>query len=664
MGLDLAHTLPRPGPLWGQAPQRQPDHAPPARSAWQAWRGEAHCRAMAQAAHLERQPCQALTRDALVAACQDAAAGVRRQGFVAGAVAPLLGRLAALAEATLGLAARPGQLMAAAALLDNRLAEMPTGEGKSLATALAACGAALAGVPVHVVTANDYLAERDAAGMRPLADALGLSVAFLRPGDGDDAKRATYAADIVCATAKELAFDHLRDRLDAPPGLHDELARRAAALADRAVPAPRMRGLCMALIDEADSVLLDEADVPLVLSRSVPHAARRAFLWQALALARRLEAQRHFALHAATRRAELTPEGDDELARAGAALGGPWLRPRYRREAVAQALVALHLLQRDHHYLLRGEGREAKVEIIDEVTGRGAPGRVWSHGLHTLVELKEGLVPSADSQTLARTTFQRFFQRYWRLAGLSGTLWESRGELARVFGASVVRVPREQPLRCKVMPTRAFATMEALFDAVVAQTRAMHAQGRPVLIGTDSVADSCSLSRRLAAAGLAHQVLNAVQDRDEAALVARAGQAGAITVATRMAGRGTDIQLDQAARAAGGLHVICSQHNPSRRLDRQLAGRAARHGDPGSVQLWWIAAPSHVSIGWLGTILAACNRTHAIEEASWGRPQWLLRRLRQWPQRAQERQREAQRAQLLRADRAWERRLAFAGPPA
>jgi preprotein translocase subunit SecA len=185
-----------------------------------------------------------------------------------------------------------------------------------------------------------------------------------------------------------------------------------------------------------------------------------------------------------------------------------------------------------------------------------------------------------------------------------------------------------------------------------------------VLIGTDSVADSWQLSRKLDAAGLPHQVLNAVQDQHEAELVARAGRAGAITVATRMAGRGTDIQLDDAARAAGGLHVISSQHNASRRLDRQLAGRAARHGDPGSVQLCWIAAPSHVSSGVLGPILTACNRTHAIEEASWVRPQWLLRRLRRGPQHAQERQREAQRAQLLRADRAWERRLAFAGPPA
>ncbi|EHR71850.1 preprotein translocase subunit SecA (ATPase, RNA helicase) [Burkholderiales bacterium JOSHI_001] len=663
--IDLVHTVPVPGPLWGLFPRRPDTPQPPPRRAW-AWHSASQqCRSLAGAAEgLAHQfKAQGLVAEQRRALAAQLGTALRRQGFCDAALAPALGLAAATAADLLGQPPFATQLFCAAALLHNRLAEMATGEGKTLATALAAATAALAGVPVHVVTANDYLAERDALRLAPLYQALGLQVAFLRPGDGPQAKQATYAASVVYATAKELAFDHLRDQLALAGGPSKDLQRHAAALAgDSPAPLPVMRGLCMALLDEADSILLDEADVPLILSRSVPHAARRAFLWQALALARQLVADTDFKLHEADRRAELTPAGEARVGGLAAPLGGPWQRARYRREAITVALTGLHLLRRDHHYIMRaGQGRERSIELLDEVTGRVAEGRVWSRGLQAVVEMKEGLPPGADTETLARTTFQRFFQRYWRLAGTSGTLWEARGELQRVFAASVVRVPLQQPSQRRRDSDAVFADAPRLWAAVALRTRELCAAGRPVLIGTDSVADSQALSAVLRAHGIEHQVLNALNDADEAAIVAQAGHAARVTISTRMAGRGTDIELDAAARAAGGLHVLNCQHNPSRRLDRQLVGRCARQGDPGSAQAWWMARNPMSQVGVLAPILAACHRHVRIEETPWVRPQWVLRLMKFAPQWGEEHQRAGQRAALLQSDLQWQRRLAFAG---
>ena len=662
---DLVHTVPVPGALWGLFPRRPDTPQAPPRRAWAWRRAPTQCQALADAAAAQARQfkAQSLNAEQRLAHAAGLGATLRRQGFSDAALAPALGLVAATAAELLGQPPFGTQLFCAAALLHNRLAEMATGEGKTLATALAAATAALAGVPVHVVTANDYLAERDALRLAPLYNALGLSVAFLRPGDGPEAKHATYAASVVYATAKELAFDHLRDHLSQARGPAHDLQRHAAALAGAAAaPQPVMRGLCMALLDEADSILLDEADVPLILSRSVPHAARRAFLWQALALARQLVAEADFTLHEADRRAELTAAGEARVDGLVAPLGGPWQRARYRREAITVALTGLHLLRRDHHYIVReGPGRDRSIELLDDVTGRVAEGRVWSRGLHAVVEMKEGLPPGADTETLARTTFQRFFQRYWRLAGTSGTLWEARAELQRVFGASVVRVPLRQPSQRRRDGDAVFADAPRLWAAVAARTRELCTAGRPVLIGTDSVADSLALSAVLHASGIEHRVLNALNDADEAAIVARAGCASSVTISTRMAGRGTDIELDDVARAAGGLHVLNCQHNPSRRLDRQLVGRCARQGDPGSAQAWWMARNPMSQTGVLAPILAACHRHVRIEETPWVRPQRVLRLMKFLPQWHEEHQRAAQRAALLQSDLQWQRRLAFAG---
>ncbi|MCB2044399.1 MAG: prepilin peptidase, partial [Rhodoferax sp.] len=353
MAPDLVHLLPAPGPMWGPYPQRgDADKAPPARGlAWRAALGR--YRALARAAAPHAAQWQALPAPQRPAALAALRTELRRQGLCAGTTARALGVVSACAVDALGLQARATQLMAAGALLDNHMAEMATGEGKTLAIAMAAAVAGLAGMRVHVVTANDYLARRDAHQMASLFAALGLRVAALADAGMDaQARRAAYRHDIVYATAKDLAFDFLRDRQAL--GAHHRYHHAARGLgAAAAAPPALMQGLCMALLDEADSILLDEADVPLILSQAAPHAARRAFLWQALALARKLDAPQHFTVRPRDRHAALTAAGEARLAELASALDGPWRRPRYRREAVVTALAALHVFERDTHYLVR-----------------------------------------------------------------------------------------------------------------------------------------------------------------------------------------------------------------------------------------------------------------------------------------------------------------------
>ncbi|MBK6972074.1 MAG: hypothetical protein IPH26_03675 [Sterolibacteriaceae bacterium] len=318
------------------------------------------------------------------------------------------------------------------------------------------------------------------------------------------------------------------------------------------------------------------------------------------------------------------------------------------------ALHGLHACHRDAHYVVR----EGAIELLDEVTGRIAAGRVWSRGLHTVVALKEGLSPPDETDTVAQITFQRFFLRYWRVAGLSGTLREARAELRGLLGAAVVRVPLHAPCRRQALPPRLFERADVRWAAVCERVAALQAAGRPVLVGTDSVADSQALSHQLQAAGIAHRVLNALHDADEATIVAAAGRAGRVTVATRMAGRGTDIVLDAAARAAGGLHVLSCQHNPSYRLDRQLAGRAGRQGDPGSAETWFL--PRFANSEVLGDVDKHGRWTY---RQSWGAA-WLIQSARRWSQWREDCRRATLRRELLQQDRHWQRRLSFAGPPA
>lgn len=533
--------------------------------------------------------------DAALAATR---ADLRRDGLADETLGAALALAAVALGEALGKTPYPTQLYAAWLMLGGRLAEMATGEGKTLAAALASAVGALAGASVHVLTANDYLVERDRTLLEPFYRRLGLSSAIVLPAHPREQRAAAYRCDIVHVTARELVFDYLNDHLRLA-GERDSRVLRARALAsapDAGEPAgtePVLPALAFALIDEADAILLDEACVPLVLSRPGPgldgDSLKRAF-----ALARGLVAGEDYVVDAEGRLVTLSDRG---RARVSADVAGATglLRPARRAfELVESALVGQHLLRRDREYaLIRDE-----LVLIDEVTGRVAEGRRWNGVLHSMVEIKEGLQPRPPAVTAAQMTYQRFFDRYEHLCGMSGTLFESRRELARTYGLRIARVPLAHPDRRRWLGERLMASRELKWRAVVDRVQQLRRRGRPVLIGTESVAASLQLSARLKQAGIEHAVLNAVQTRDEAELIARAGRAGAVTVATNIAGRGTDIQLDAGARAAGGLHVIATMRNRSRRIDRQLVGRGARHGDPGSAESILAADDSLLALVW------------------------------------------------------------------
>ena len=594
---------------------------------------------------------------------------LRRDGFAPKPVARVFALVREAASRVLGQRHYETQLMAGWWLLEGSLVEMATGEGKTFAATLPAVTAALAGLPVHVITVNDYLAERDAATMAPLYRFFGLSVSAVVNGLPKARRRAAYAGDVTYASNKELAFDYLRDR---------------AALGDRASPlhlavdglrdgregaAPVvLRGLVFGIVDEADSVFIDEARTPLILSRQIDDGMQRGPSEAALRIAAALAEGLHFELEAAQRRVRLTDAGRDAIvdqldaageiaAGEGAAAGRddpPFASERDAHESVQRALCALHLYSRDQHYVVI----DGKVQIVDEATGRAMPDRAWEHGLHQAIEAKEGLALTGSRETLARITYQRLFRRYLHLAGMSGTATEVAAEIGRTYGLAVVRAPLHRPSRRGAIVARCFADSASKWQAVVAAVERVAVQaGRPVLVGTRTVMASEALAALLAARGIEHVVLNARQDRDEAQIIAAAGQAGRVTVATNMAGRGTDIVLGDGVAARGGLHVILTEYHESRRIDRQLFGRSARQGDPGSGEaivalddeLFVTQAPRLAR--WLGRRAAAGQQTGALALS-------LLRRV---AQRAAEGRNRDARETTLKQDRRFSRLLAFAG---
>ena len=671
-----ATLLPMPGVVWGEYPQRIEALAPRAASAIGALAESVHGALAGIIATLkaplhhtgDAKLLQSVRAEQASWSGLDAAQGderlanlrarLARDGWAGAWRAEALGCVANAGLRTLSRDPFDCQLIAASVLLDDHLAEMATGEGKTYAAALAAAVAGLAGVPVHVMTANDYLVARDAEQLTPFFAALGLTVgAVLGPSD-PDARRAAYACHITYCTAREVAFDYLRDGL-AAQACGSDLLQRTQRLAGGDAAAPRLlRGLCMALLDEADSLLIDEATMPLVLSQEVADPQQRATCFQSLTLARQLKPDVDVIVNRAAGRIEWLEPGLQHLERLSAGLHGAWCNRQHRRDMVGAALEALHLLERDQHYIVRDD----QVELLDAVTGRAAPGRVWSRGLQTLVELKEGCTPRPATETRAQISFQRFFARYLRLCGMSGTLAEARSEIRTLYRREVVAIPLRRVSQRRILPHRLFTHPAQRWRAVLRRVAALSSQGRPVLIGTDSVADSEALSARLADTGIAHQVLNARHDQAEALIVAQAGARGAVTVATRMAGRGTDIVLGPGVAELGGLHVICCQRNPSRRIDRQLIGRAARQGDPGSAETYstLCTAGTPVERDSLPSMLRAMCRKQDDEGTVLLLPAWLLRG---WAARLQARvetQEIRQRRRLLEQDREWERRLSFA----
>ncbi len=500
---------------------------------------------------------------------------LRREGLHARSAVNAFALVCEVASRRLGLRHFEEQLIAGWVMLRGQLAEMDTGEGKTLAATLPACTAALAGIPVHVITVNDYLATRDAELMLPIYRAMGLTVSVVTEALRDlGRRRAAYRADVTYTTNKQVAFDYLRDR-----GLRGS-RRKPPALATHNDASPVLRGLCFAIVDEADSVLVDEARTPLVLAREIANLPEPAAYPQALSLSQRLTVDRDYRLARKSRAIVLTATGCERLAGLVTSLGGCWRQRRWREDWLRQALFARHLLLRDQHYVLR----DGKVQIIDEHTGRRMPDRSWELGLQQMVEAKEGCPLTPLKQNLARISYQTFFRRYLRLAGMTGTAREVKRELGAVYGLRVVSIPPRLPRQRRSLGVRVFHRVDQKWEAIVQRVRDLHQRGRPVLVGTRSVASSEQLSALLRAAGLSHAVLNARHDGNEAAIIVQAGQPGRITVATNMAGRGTDIRLATGVADRGGLHVILAERNEARRIDRQLFGRCARQGDPGSFE--------------------------------------------------------------------------------
>ena len=547
----------------------------------------------------------------------------------------------------LGVRYHDVQLASGRLLTRRALIEMATGEGKTITAVLPAAAAALAGQAVHIVTVNDYLAQRDAERLRPVFAALGLTVGLVQSGDEVGARQAAYRADVTYVTNKELVFDYLKDRV--ATGQRRSSARQAlgAALGGNRGTL-LLRGLQAAIVDEADSVLIDEARTPLIISQDKTDPALIAVLGQALGLAADLRRGDEFVLDETRQTVHLLPAGQQAVAER-LTEGEGLFRARFAREQVVlQALTALHMFERDRHYIVR----DGAVQIVDEYTGRVMPDRAWEQGLHQLVEAKEGLPPTGTRSTIARITYQRFFNRYLRLSGMTGTAREVAGELRAVYGLRVMRLPTNRPLRRRYEGARLLPDAARKWQAVAEGAAERAAAGRPVLIGTQTVADSEALAAAMQARGIPHVVLNARQDAQEAAVVAEAGQPGRITVATNMAGRGTDIVLGPGVAERGGLHVILTEYSDSPRIDRQLHGRAGRQGDPGSAE----------DIVALEDALFRRYASRAARFALRGLPPAAaLRLLRRYAQFAAGRGNAQQRRQQVRADERAERVMGYAG---
>ncbi|AEJ06495.1 preprotein translocase subunit SecA [Stutzerimonas stutzeri] len=501
------------------------------------------------------------------------------------------------------------QLIGGMTLHEGRIAEMRTGEGKTLVATLAVYLNALAGKGVHVVTVNDYLARRDANWMRPLYEFLGLTVGIVTPFQPPEEKRAAYAADITYGTNNEFGFDYLRDNM-------------AFSLQEK-----NQRELNFAVIDEVDSILIDEARTPLIISGQAEDSSK---LYQQInqlipRLKQHIEEEEgvvtqegHFSIDEKTRQVELNEQGhqyiEELLTAAGLLAEGESLYSAHNLGLLTHVYAGLRahkLFHRNVEYIVQNN----QVLLIDEHTGRTMPGRRLSEGLHQAIEAKEGLQIQPESQTLASTTFQNYFRLYKKLAGMTGTADTEAFEFQQIYNLPVVVIPTNKPLARKDFNDLVYLTQEEKFAAIIADIKECREQGRPVLVGTATIETSEYVSRLLEQEGIEHKVLNAKHHDKEAEIIAQAGRPGAVTIATNMAGRGTDILLggnwevevaalenpteEQVAQIkadwqkrhqqvleAGGLHVIASERHESRRIDNQLRGRAGRQGDPGSSRFY------------------------------------------------------------------------------
>ena len=477
------------------------------------------------------------------------------------------------------------QLLAAIAMTRRCIAQMQTGEGKTFVALTAALHLSLTGRGVHVITPNIYLAERDHHLASKVAAPLGISVALLPEREDASKKTPAYDADVTYGTGHEFGFDYLRDQLTLRERSQQQLGDRLLNNLRQKSTSRRdtmQRGLAYGVVDEADSVLIDDAGSPLVLSfgsnQPAPDADTHLI---AKALAEVLQPELEYIVEASSGRVALTEAGvlrchAKDVAIPVLQLARPWT------EYVQQALRARRLFRRGVHYVVQDD----EVRIVDETTGRIFEDRSWQDGLHQAIEAAENLPITAEKQAIAQITRQRFFRLYENLSGMTGTAVGCERELSDVYTLTVEPIPLRVPSQRNVLPTRFFIDNSSKYQAIAQDVLLVQQLGRAVLIGTRSISDSEIIAAKLASLNIECQLLNGLQDAGEADIVSRAGHPGSVTIATNLAGRGTDIHLHSEVRANGGLHVIVAECQTSSRMDRQLIGRCARQGDPGSAQAY------------------------------------------------------------------------------
>lgn len=540
------------------------------------------------------------------------------------------------------------QMMGAMALYHGQIIEMATGEGKTLTASLGASVLGWLRRPVHVVTANDYLAERDANTRQPIYRRCGLRAGSVIGDTPPQDRSSIYRMPLVYLTQKELVADWLRDQLALSPAstLTDPVSTRwrtASHFGRRRHPGVLVPGLAVALIDELDALLIDEAVTPLIIAQPREEDAQAPLYHRARELALQLKHGEHFKIVASERRTELYSAGREQLDHLlREEEHGIWRAHRRREELVEQALTAEHCYHNGQQYQILDD----KIVIVDEYTGRFMEDRTWQHGLHQAVEAKHDLEVTADRDTLASLSFQRFFRMYPHLCGMTGTAADAAVELETTYGLPVRVIPTNRPLKRERLPDLIYVNASLKWQAVVEDIATAHRAGRPVLVGTRSVEASEHLSALLTDRNLSHQVLNAVHHKQEAEIVTDAGQPGAIMVATNMAGRGTDIKLGPGVAEAGGLHVILTERHGASRVDRQLFGRAGRQGDPGSVRCI-IALDDDLVLKHAARPAAILRRRYAGRSGPLPRG---LAKLFDWAQRRASRQAFRSRAQVLRHD--------------
>ena len=479
------------------------------------------------------------------------------------------------------------QMIGGIALFEGHIAEMQTGEGKTLTATLPLYLHSLTGKGAHLATVNDYLARRDAEWMTPIYRVLGLDVGIIQTSDDQGSRRKSYAAAVTYGTAKEFGFDFLRDRLllRAQNRLQTDMLGDGGGGFSGGGDQPVMRGMHFCLVDEADSILIDEARTPLIIGSiedNVRDQIVETYRWAA-EHAGEFEQYDHYEIDDETKQFELTARGRQKVR----SLNKPDLVRTMGLvdlyEYTERAIKVGKEFLLDRQYVVRpGEKGVDEIVIVDEFTGRLAEGRKWRDGIHQAIEAKEDIEISVPTGQAARITVQDLFLRYPHLAGMTGTAATSAREMKRIYRTPVIRVPTNRPPQRKRLPDRVYGSMLAKFEAIVEEVRGIHETGRPVLIGTRSIDKSEIVARLLDEIGIAHQVLNANNVEREAEIVAAAGGRGKVTVATNMAGRGTDIKLTDEVEAIGGMHVICTELHDAARIDRQLIGRCGRQGDQGS----------------------------------------------------------------------------------